>query len=403
MSRGSAPTGSPRYARCSTLPEAPPGAEARAAEQPGVALHGALAAEPLRLRELDVVAVGHAIVDRIGFVTDSMLEASDLVKGSMRLVGELRELAIEGAGTPRWEWAAGSAGNTAAALALLGSAVCFVGRVGDDELGAAYRADMGRLGAQVQPDEPVIGAPTGRCMVLVTPDGERTMSTYLGASTCLGRSDLPADLVASARVCYVEGYLWDSPSAVDAIRAVLPPEGAPTVGTPEGLRGDPPTFALSLSDPFCVQRHRDAFTVLVEGPVGVLFANEAEALALTGTAEIDEAVVVARGWGGIVAITRGGQGSVVVHGDYRCDVPALAVPEVVDTTGAGDLYAAGFLHGLVNGFDLERCAQLGSLAASEVIGHVGARPMASLRSLAVQAGLLPPEQDTDPPASKEKT
>lgn len=362
-----------------------------------------------------MVAVGHAIVDRIGFVDDAVLAASDLVKGSMRLVGSPEDLTVDGAGPPKWQWAAGSAGNTAAGLAMLGSAVCFVGRVGDDDLGATYRADMGGLGAQVQPDLPVMDSATGQCLVLVTPDGERTMTTYLGASTSLGPDDLSPDLVASARVLYAEGYLWDSPSAVEAIHAVLSGPGRPLSGPPEADPTEPspsqpspsqpslpgpahhmagsdlsPAFALSLSDPFCVERHRDAFMALVTAHVGVLFANEAEILALTGAGDFDAAVAEARGWGCVVAITRAAAGSVVIQGEHLVSVSAVSVSEVVDTTGAGDLYAAGFLHGLVNGYDLERCAQLGSLAASEIIGHVGARPLVSLRSLAEEASLLPP-------------
>lgn len=335
-------------------------------------------------------------MDRIAFVDEAVLVANDLAKGSMRLVAGPAELVVAGAGSPRFEWAAGSAGNTAAALAMLGSAVCFVGRVGDDELGSAYRVDMGGLGAQVQPDEPVNDSPTGQCLVLVTPDGERTMTTYLGASTSLAPRDLPPELVASGRVLYVEGYLWDSPSAVEAVHAALSAAGRPPAG---------PALALSLSDPFCVQRHRDAFVALVERHAGVLFANEAEVCALVGTPGLDAAIAVARGWGCVVAITRGVEGSVVVHGDYLVAVPAVAVPRVLDTTGAGDLYAAGFLCALVNGYDLEHCARLGSLAAAEIIGHVGARPLASLRSLAEQAGLLPPEPGEDQylTTPKEKT
>ncbi|MGH9071416.1 MAG: adenosine kinase [Acidimicrobiales bacterium] len=340
--------------------------------------------------------MGHAIVDRIGFVDEAVLAAAELVKGSMRLVGSVEELLVAGVGEPRWERAAGSAGNTAAALALLGSSVCFVGKVGDDALGATYRADMGGLGAQVHPDEPVPAAPTGQCLVLVTPDGERTMSTYLGASTSLGPHDLPPDLVSSARMLYVEGYLWDSPGAVEAVDAVL---------------GGPVAFALSLSDPFCVQRHRDAFLDLAQNRVGVLFANEDEILALTGTADIEGAIIAAQGWGCVVAITRGAAGSVVVKGPFRRDVPAVEVAEVVDTTGAGDLYAAGFLHALLGSSDpnsslggpgLARCAQLGSVAAAEIVGHVGARPLVSLRSLAARAGLLPPDRGEVPDPSSPK-
>ncbi len=326
-----------------------------------------------------MLAVGHAIVDQIGFVDDAVLVKGGLVKGSMRLVASPAELAVEGVGPPRWQWAAGSAGNTAAALGLLGSKTAFVGRVGTDDLGTAFAADMATLGVELHlgTGDVLMGADdpeaSGQCLVLVTPDGERTMLTYLGASTSLTRADLPAELVGRARVLYVEGYLWDSPGAVEAVEASL----------------GSAILALSLSDPFCVERHRGEFLELVSEHVGLLFANEAEVLALTGSRDLLGAISVVGDWGCLAAITRGATGSVVVRGDEVIPVAAVPVAEVVDTTGAGDLYAAGFLHGFVAGASLERCARLGSVAAAEVIGHVGARPLVSLRCVDAAAGLLP--------------
>jgi sugar/nucleoside kinase (ribokinase family) len=330
---------------------------------------------------LDVLAVGHAIVDRIGFVDDAVLGAGGLVKGSMRLVGSPAELVVKGVGAPKWQWAAGSAGNTAAALAMLGSKVAFVGRVGADDLGAAFAADMEALGVELHlgTGDVLVGPgavdASGQCLVLVTPDGERTMLTYLGASTSLTPADLPAELVGRARVLYVEGYLWDSPGAVEAVEASL---------------GACPVLALSLSDPFCVERHRGEFLELVSEHVGLLLANEAEALALTGSRDLLGAISVVRDWGCPAAITRGAAGSVVIGGAAGVThVAAVPVDPVVDTTGAGDLYAAGLLHAFVAGASLEHCARLGSVAAAEVVGHVGARPLVSLRSLGAAAGLLP--------------
>lgn len=322
---------------------------------------------------LDVLAVGHAIVDRISFVDDALVAAAGIAKGSMRLVATPQDLVLDGVGAPRLQWAAGSAGNTAAGLAQLGSSVAFVGRVGEDALGDAYAADLAGLAVELHPAQAVASGVTGQCLVLVTPDGERTMATHLGASTALAPADLPAELVGRARILYAEGYLWDSPGAVEALRAAL---GA-----------GHPTFALSLSDPFCVERHRDEFRAIVATKVGLLFANEAEILALSGLADLDAVVAEVRGWGCAVAITRGAGGSVAIRGDEVAVVEAVPVATVVDTTGAGDLYAAGFLHAYLRGGGLYDCARLGSVVAAEVIGHVGARPLTSLRSLVGAAGL----------------
>lgn len=376
------------------------------------------------MTSLDVLAVGHAIVDRISFVDDSVLVAGGLAKGSMRLVGAPEDLVLDGAGAPRWQRAAGSAGNTAAALAMLGSSVAFVGRVGDDDLGAAYAEDLAALGVELHPARAVPGGATGQCLVLVTPDGERTMATYLGAGTALQPGDLPADLVGRARILYAEGYLWDSPGAVAAVAEALDGGGAsasggggaapapgpaagttgpapgtttgPTTGTTTGR----PTFALSLSDPFCVERHRDAYRDLVVSQVGVLFANEAEIFSLTGLTGLDKVVAELRGWRCVVAVTRGAAGSVVVRGNQVAAVDAVPVAEVLDTTGAGDLYAAGFLHAYLRGGGLEDCARLGSVAAAEVISHVGARPVVSLRSLAGSAGLAEAAAPDPSPTSR---
>lgn len=335
---------------------------------------------------LDVVAVGHAIVDRISFVDDALVVAAGIAKGSMRLVDTPQDLVLDGVGVPRLQWAAGSAANTAAGLALLGSSIAFVGRVGEDALGAAYAADLAGLGVELHPAGALPGGVTGQCLVLVTPDGERTMATHLGASTALAPADLPGELVGRARILYAEGYLWDSPGAVGAVGAALgPSSGAGARGDAGGARR--PIFALSLSDPLCVERHRDAFRAMVASQVGLLFANEAEILALTGLADLEAVVAEVRGWGCVVAITRGAGGSIAIRGDEVEVAEAVPVSAVVDTTGAGDLYAAGFLHAYLRGAGLGDCARLGSVAAAEVIGHVGARPVTSLRSLASAAGL----------------
>ncbi len=322
-------------------------------------------------RSLDVVAIGHAIVDVLTSVDDAALDRLGLAKGTMTLVDADQADAMYEAVGPAVEVSGGSAANTAAGVASFGGTAAFVGKVRDDQLGAVFSHDIRAGGVEYSTPPALDGAATARCLVLVTGDAQRTMSTYLGAATGLKPEDIDDDLVTRAQVTYLEGYLWDPPEAIDALRRAM------AVAHDAGRR-----VAFSLSDPFCVERHRDEFLGLVDEQVDVLFANEAEIVSLLQTQSFDEAVAEASGRCSLAVLTRGPQGSVVVDGDSVIEVPAAPVDEVVDTTGAGDLYAAGFLYGLTHGADPRRCADLGSVAAAEVISHVGARPQRALSELA---------------------
>jgi sugar/nucleoside kinase (ribokinase family) len=320
---------------------------------------------------LDVVGVGNAIVDVIAMGEDRFLLDQGLVKGSMTLIDGDRAKALYAEMGTAVEASGGSAANTLAGLASLGGRGGFIGRVHDDELGAIYTHDIRAIGVEFPVAPASDGAPTGRCLIVVTPDGERTMSTLLGAAGEIGPEDVDEAFVASAAITYLEGYLFDQPPARAAFAK------AAAAAHAAGRR-----VALSLSDTFCVLRARDDLLALVAGEIDVLFANQDEILALYGTDDVDAAIERAAEHCGIVAVTRSAAGSTIAAGDERHDVAAAPVDKVVDTTGAGDLYAAGFLYGLTHGLDLERCGRLGSLAAAEIISHVGARPEAHLADLA---------------------
>ncbi len=346
---------------------------------------------------LDVVGIGSPLVDVLSSSTDHQLEQLGLVKGSMALVDLARAEGIYEAMGPTTEASGGSAANTAVGVTALGGTSGFVGKVADDMLGTVFTHDIRAAGVRFElvgaADAGADGAPassraadgapassgaadgeaegTGRCLVLVTGDAERTMATHLGVATTITPQDIPLDLVAQARILYLEGYLWDMPPAKEAMR-----RAAAAAHEQDGA------VALSLSDPFCVARHRADFLELLLGEVDVLFANEEEVRRLFGADSLDEALDAAVETGLLVAVTRGAQGSVVVTARGPVAVPAAPVAEVVDTTGAGDLYAAGFLYGLSHGADPERCAELGGICAAEVISHLGARPQRDLRVLA---------------------
>lgn len=320
--------------------------------------------------DLDVVALGSAIVDVIASADDEAVAAHGLAKGTMALIDAERAEELYGAMGPAVEVSGGSAANTVAGVASFGGTAGFVGKVRDDQLGAVFTHDIRSTGVVYETPPATSGEPTARCLVLVTPDGERTMSTFLGAATGLAAADVDESLVARARITYLEGYLWDPPEAIDALRRAI------AVAHEAGRR-----VAFTLSDPFCVDRHREAFLDLVERDVDVLFANEAEAMSLFRVDDLDDALEAVRGLCDIAAVTRSEHGSVVVSGDETAVVPAVPVDRVVDTTGAGDLYAAGFLYGLARGHELRRCAELGAAAAAEVISHLGARPQVGLASL----------------------
>ncbi|MCA1841763.1 MAG: adenosine kinase [Actinobacteria bacterium] len=320
--------------------------------------------------DLDVVALGSAIVDVLANAGDELVEAAGLVKGTMALVDEAESARIYASMGPALEASGGSAANTAAGVASFGGRAAFIGRVRDDELGRVFAHDIQAVGVKYATPPAAGGAPTGHCLVLVTPDAQRTMATFLGAATELAPEDVDPALVRRAKVTYLEGYLWDPPEAIEALRVAI--AEAHVAGG---------RVAMSLSDPFCVMRHRDDFLAVVEREVDLLFANEEEAMSLFAVDTVEEAVVEVGKRCEVGAVTLGSAGSVVVGGGETVAVPAAPVAKVVDTTGAGDLYAAGFLFGLTHGADLAECGRLGSLAAAEVISHLGARPQAPLHTL----------------------
>ena len=261
--------------------------------------------------------------------------------------------------------------NTVVGIAQLGGRAGFIGRVRDDKLGTIFSRDIRAVGARFDTPAATTGATTARCLIYVTPDAERTMCTFLGASTQLEPEDLDLSMVQQTKVLYLEGYLWDSPAAKRAFIAAA-----------EACRAAGGKVALSLSDGFCVDRHRESFLELVNGHVDVLFANEVEIMSLYKTEDINSAIEAVRGCCEVIAITRGGEGSVVLSGEQRLDIGIVNLGELVDTTGAGDLYAGGFLHAYTQGEELQRCGELGALCAGQIVTQLGARSQVSLQQLA---------------------
>ena len=326
---------------------------------------------------LDVLGIGNAIVDVLARADEGFLARHGMVKGTMRLVDAEEAERLYDAMGPAVEVSGGSAANTIAGLAGLGARAAFIGVVRDDQLGQVFRHDITSIGVHFPTPARDHGETTGRCLVLVTPDGQRTMNTYLGASRLLGPDDVDAEAVARAKILYLEGYLFDPPPAKEAFYK------AARLAHDNGGK-----VALTLSDPFCVERHREEFRVLVKDEVDILFANEAEIMALYETGSFEEAREAVRPLAAIAALTRSELGSVVVAGEETHVVPAEPVSYVIDTTGAGDLYAAGFLYGLGRDLPLVDCARFGNLAAGEIISHIGARPETDLAHLAKVRGLL---------------
>ncbi|MEM7745590.1 MAG: adenosine kinase [Pseudomonadota bacterium] len=322
---------------------------------------------------LDVVAIGNAIVDVLARVEDPFLSENAVEKGIMTLIDQDRALGLYDAMPPAEEVSGGSAANTAAGVGALGCKAGFIGRVKDDQLGQIFAHDIRALGVHyagpITPD----GAETSRCLVLVSPDGERSMSTFLGASTQLVADDIDTDLLGRTDWLYLEGYLFDTPEAKAAYaRAIWATK-----------RGGGKT-SITLSDPFCVDRHRDDFRLLIKGEIDLLFANQAELLSLYEVSDLDSALDMVAQDVDAAAVTLSDQGSVIVRGRDRTWVGATNV-KVVDTTGAGDLFAAGFLAGLAQGADDAGAARMGAIAAGEVISHLGARPEADLKALVAAA------------------
>lgn len=330
------------------------------------------------MSDYDVLCIGNAIVDVIARAEDDFLHENSIIKGAMNLIDAERAELLYARMGPAIETSGGSAGNTAAGLASFGSPTAFFGKVNDDHLGGIYRHDIRAQGVTFD-TEPLNGEPpTARSMIFVTPDGERSMNTYLGACTELGPDDIEDDKVAAAKVTYFEGYLWDPPRAKDAIRM------AAGIAHANGRE-----MSMTLSDPFCVDRYRNEFLELMKsGTVDIVFANEDELKSLYQTADFDTALASVRQDCRLAAVTRSEKGSIVVRGAETATVAADEIDELVDTTGAGDLYAAGFLHGYTSGRSLEESARLGSLAAAIIIQQVGPRPQISLRQAAIDAGLV---------------
>jgi sugar/nucleoside kinase (ribokinase family) len=320
---------------------------------------------------LDVVGIGNALVDVLSHETDDFVVTHQLARGAMQLIDTERAERLYAAMGPATEISGGSAANTMVGVASFGGASAFVGRVNEDQLGAVFGHDLRAAGVEYGTAPAGGGVATGCCLIVVTPDAQRTLNTYLGASAQLGPDDLDDELVARAQVLYLEGYLWDEPNAKEAFRR------AARIAHEAGNR-----VAFTLSDSFCVDRHRAEFLDLIEREVDVLFANESEITSLYEVVDFDDALQQVYNHCEIAALTRSEKGSVIVTRDEVHVVDAHPVAAVVDTTGAGDLYAAGFLFGLTNGYDLGTAGRLGALAAAEVIGHLGARPQTSLADLA---------------------
>ncbi len=324
----------------------------------------------------DVIGIGNAIVDVIIAVSDTFLLEHSIAKSVMTLVDEVHAARLIAAAENPVESSGGSAANTMAGLASFGSKTWFIGKVRHDRLGDAFARDLARIGVYYETAMAKTGPTTACCIIAVTPDGHRSMNTYLGACRELTPNDIDAARIASGGVLYVEGYLWDDERSKAAIRKAI--MAARTSGR---------KVAFTLSDPFCVGRYRSEFLHLLRSDIDILFANEEEAKTLFGVADFQSALEQARDWPGTAVLTRSEKGCVVAAPAGEIHVlEADPVSRVVDTTGAGDQFAAGFLHGLARGFDLASCARLGSLAAAEVISHYGGRPHQSFSALAERAG-----------------
>jgi sugar/nucleoside kinase (ribokinase family) len=328
---------------------------------------------------IDVLGIGNAIVDTLARAEDDALHAAGLRKGAMQLVDVARAAELYAGMGPTTVISGGSAANTMAGLASFGRGAAFVGKVKDDEAGREFAHDIRQAGVAFDTPFAGDGAATARCLIFVTPDGQRTMNTYLGACQALEPADIDEALVARAQVLYMEGYLWDPPGAKAAFLK------AAKISRANG-RG----VALSLSDSFCVDRYRGEFLSLIrERVVDLVFANESELHSLYETGDFDTALAALKAETGLIGVvTRSEKGVIVVEGASVVSAPAFPVAEVVDTTGAGDLFAAGFLAGFTQGMSHKASAELGALAAAEVISHVGARPQKDLRQLARDSGLL---------------
>lgn len=325
--------------------------------------------------KFDVLAIGNAIVDILAHAEDDLIVHLGLTKSAMRLINDAEMDRLYAAMGPAIEASGGSAGNTAAGIASLGGRAAFIGKVADDEFGGIYTHDMRGTDVHFATPPLVDGAPTARSMILITPDGERTMNTYLGACLALGPADIDETVVAGSAITFFEGYLWDPPDAKDAFV-----HAASIAHSAERL------VSLTLSDAFCVDRYRDEFRNLIrDRTVDILLANDSELRSLYETADLNTAIEALQEECRLAAVTTGPEGALVVTSSEVIAVPATPAEKVVDLTGAGDLFASGFLYGVARGMALAEAARLGTMAAAEVISHIGPRPAVSLRGLAEQA------------------
>ena len=322
--------------------------------------------------ELDVVGIGNAIVDVLVKVDDLFLQSQSLEKGSMCLLNEQQAQKLYSSIGPGFESSGGSAANTLAGLAQLGSKAGFIGRVRDDQLGEIFTHDIRSAGARFETKTAKSGPPTARCLIFITPDAQRTMCTYLGASVLLEPEDLNLSMVKKAKVLYLEGYLYDHPTAKRAFIAAA-----------ETCKKSGGKVALSLSDSFCVNRHRESFLELVKNHVDILFANESEIISLHEVSTFEMALKQTKGCCEITALTLGEEGSIVLSGEDEWKIEPYKFGPLIDTTGAGDLYAGGFLHGYTNGQNLQECGQIGSICAGKIVTQIGPRSQVSLKKLLI--------------------
>ena len=324
-------------------------------------------------KRFDVTAIGNAIVDVLAQAEDSLLIEHSLAKGAMSLIDATDAERLYKVMGPGVEASGGSAANTIAGLAALGARTAYIGKVADDQLGDVFTHDIRAVGVTYDTPPLTEGLSTARCLIFVTPDAQRTMQTFLGATTQLAPEDVNMDYIVNSKVLYLEGYLWDQPRAKEAMR------NAAVKAQEAGVK-----VAFTTSDAFCVDRFRDEFIELIDNHVDILFANESEILSLYQVDSFEAARDRARGHAEIAALTRSEKGSVVVHGDETHVIEAEKGVKVVDTTGAGDAYAAGFLYAYTQGHDLATCGKLGGVMAAEVISHLGPRPEADVKALAAK-------------------
>ncbi len=328
------------------------------------------------IKKYDIVAVGNAIVDILSFVDDGFIQKNNFAKSGMVLIDEIKAEEIYTNMPPATEVSGGSAANTIAGLASLGSKTAFIGRVHEDILGDIFIHDLKSLNVETYVTKVKTGAKTARCFVAVTPDAERSMATYLGASTEISVAEISEDVIAQSKVIYIEGYLWDKELAKAAIEKIF------IMAKKHQVK-----IAFTLSDLFCVERNREDFIRLLDN-IDILFCNEAEIKALYPNEDMDVIIKKIKNKCEVINITFGSKGSKIIGKEKDYDIPASKIGTLVDTTGAGDLYASGFLYGYVNNFALPICGKIANLAAGEVITHIGARPLCSLASLIKKEGII---------------